>query len=130
MLIYNAVLIYSKYSRLIPLKELLEQEKIIRLNKLKQNEANDFREKECKRFIKLMDNLTENCISKVIDSSKVLANLKDDEVIEDYLNLHMIAKIMGEDKITVKHRKNLQYYALELDHRNLGLKVGYTYQVY
>lgn len=130
MLIYNAVLIYSKYSRLIPLKELLEQEKIIRLNKLKENEADDFREKECKRFIKLMDNLTENCISKVIDSSKVLVNLKDNEVIEDYLNLHMMAKIIGEDKINKDHRKNLKHYALELDYRNLGSKVGYTYQMY
>lgn len=122
-----ALLRYFQHSRVIPYKFLLEQEKIIILNNLNKEDSNILRNKEVDRYIELLNRLNEtNQNIKIIDEFTI-KKMDEIKLIEDYFNLHTLATIIGEDKITKEHKECLVKYRYEIAFRDLGEKVGYTY---
>lgn len=111
----------------IPFFELVEQEKLIKLNNLKGIEAEKLREREISRFCKIYSNIDVGSsygMATIFDNFKLMS---DSKLINCYLDYNMLIRIIREDKIKDEQVIIFDKIREEIILRGLEKKVGLDY---
>ncbi len=118
----------NKYSIRIPLSFFIDSEKVISHRNLKGIDADAFRTGEIQRFIRIHANLKENTYRNLLETYMNIDSPSDDELINNFLDIHALARIVGTKNINDEHRNVILKYAEALAWRNLGRQVAYLYR--